>query len=68
MATPIAVAVLPLGEGQTIQSWQPFFIAAVSALIGTEGGEKASLFVIIGEVQVNIGFWVTVQNYDSKLI
>ena len=43
MATPIAVAVPPLVEGQTIQSWQSFFIAAVSALIGTEGGEKAAI-------------------------
>ena len=43
MATPIAVAIPPLGESQTIKSWQPFFLAAVSTLIGTEGGEKAAI-------------------------
>ena len=43
MATPIAVAIPPLREGQTIQSWQPFFTAVVSTLIGLEGGEKAAI-------------------------
>ena len=36
-------ACLPLREGQIIASWQPFFTAAVSTLIGTQEGEKAAI-------------------------
>ena len=46
MATPIAVSVPPLRDGQTIASWQPFFTAAVSTLIGTDGGEKAAIRIL----------------------
>ena len=46
MVTPIAVSVPPLRDGQTIASWQPFFTAAVSTLIGTDGGEKAAIRIL----------------------
>ena len=32
MATPLTIAIPPLREGQTIATWQPLFVAAVSAL------------------------------------
>ena len=43
MATPLTFSIPMLKEDQTIESWQPFFIAAVSALLSTEGGEKAAI-------------------------
>ena len=32
MATPLTIAIPPLLDGQTIATWQPLFVAAVSAL------------------------------------
>ena len=43
MATPMAITIPPLQEGQRIEEWGPLFRAAVATLVTTEGGEKAAI-------------------------
>ena len=43
MATPMAITIPPLQEGQRIEEWEPLFRAAVATLITADGGEKAAI-------------------------
>ena len=42
-ATPMAIIIPPLQEGQRIEEWEPLFRAAVATLVTAEGGEKAAV-------------------------
>ena len=54
MATPVTIAIPPLQELQTIATWEPLFIAAVSGIDQKEAVKLLSTYVNRGRLEEKV--------------